>query len=34
MIIVNHYKDPYEPTSRMESNKGFFRGSSKFEMLH
>ena len=23
----NNYKDPYEPTSIMESNKGFFRGS-------
>ena len=23
-IIINHYKDPYKPTSIMESNKGFF----------
>ena len=27
-IIINHYKDPYQPTSIMESNKGFFRGSN------
>ena len=26
-ITINHYKDPYQPTSIMESNKGFFRGS-------
>ena len=26
-IIVSHYKDPYKPTSTMESNKVFFRGS-------
>ena len=24
---MSHYKDPYQPTSIMESNKGFFRGS-------
>ena len=23
-IIISHYKDPYKPTSTMESNKGFF----------
>ena len=26
--MINHYKDPYEPTSIMESSKGFFRGSN------
>ena len=26
-IIINHYKDPYYPTSVMESSKGFFRCS-------
>ena len=26
-IIINHYKDPYKPTSIMESSKRFFRGS-------
>ena len=29
-IIINHDKDPYEPTSTMECNKGFFRGSPGF----
>ena len=28
-IIIGHYKDPYKPTSIMESNKGFFRGSDE-----
>ena len=28
-IIISHYKDPYQPTSIMESKKGFFRGSVK-----
>ena len=27
-IIINHYKDPYKPTSIIESNKGFFHGSN------
>ena len=27
-IIINHDKDPYKPTNIMESNKGFFRGST------
>ena len=26
--IRSHYVNPYKPTSMMESNKGFFRGSS------
>ena len=26
-IIISHYKDLYEPTSIMENNRGFFRGS-------
>ena len=26
-IIINHYKDPYKPTSIMESNKFFFHFS-------
>ena len=26
-IIISHYKDPYKPTSLMESNNVFFRGS-------
>ena len=30
IILLNHYHDPYEPTSIMESNKGFFRGSVFF----
>ena len=29
-IIINHYKDPYEPTSVMESSRGFLRGSIGF----
>ena len=28
-IIIDHYKDPYKPTSIMESKKCFFRGSGK-----
>ena len=28
-IIINHCKDPYEPTSMMESKKDFFHGSSE-----
>ena len=23
-VIINHYKNPYEPTSIMENNKGIF----------
>ena len=26
-IIMNNYKDPYSPTSIMESSRGFCRGS-------
>ena len=26
-ILISQYKDPYKPTSIMESSKGFFRGS-------
>ena len=26
-ILISQYKDPYQPTSIMESSKGFFRGS-------
>ena len=26
-IIINHYKDPYEPISIVESKAGFFRDS-------
>ena len=32
-IIVNQYKDPYKPTSIMESSKGFFRGSPEYQSL-
>ena len=28
-IKINHYKDPYEATSIMESRKVFFRGSNE-----
>ena len=30
IIIISHYKDPYEPTSIMERNKDFFHGSNMF----
>ena len=33
-IILSHYKDPYKPTSIMESNKVFFRGSPKHLKKH
>ena len=26
-VLISQYKDPYQPTSIMESSKGFFRGS-------
>ena len=26
-IIINHYEDPYQTTSIMESRRDFFRGS-------
>ena len=35
-IIINHYKDPYEPTSIMESSKFFFlwQTCEFFQFLH
>ena len=32
-IVMTHYKDPYKPTSIMESKKGFF-GGSHFHQLY
>ena len=32
-VIISHYKDPYKPTSIVESNKFFFRGSGEIALL-
>ena len=32
-IIISQYKDPYKPTSIMESNKGYFRSSNESDTV-